>query len=93
MYVSLVPHDPAFHEGTPYAPSSPYAASKAFRCRELITYVRDRPGHDRRYAIDPTKIRNRLEFAPSETLQSGFARTVDWYLANEPWWRAVIDRR
>jgi dTDP-glucose 4,6-dehydratase len=53
--------------------------------------VRDRPGHDRRYAIDPTKIRSQLGFAPSETLQSGLSRTVDWYLANEPWWRAVMD--
>jgi dTDP-glucose 4,6-dehydratase len=53
--------------------------------------VRDRPGHDRRYAIDPTVIAGRLGFEPRETLHTGLARTVDWYLDNESWWRAVMD--
>ena len=67
------------------------AARAGGSCRELVTHVRDRPGHDRRYAIDPTRIRSRLRFTPSETLQSGLARTVTWFLANEPWWRGVMD--
>jgi dTDP-glucose 4,6-dehydratase len=60
-------------------------------CTELVTHVRDRPGHDRRYAIDPSVIAGRLGFEPRETLHTGLARTVDWYLDNEPWWRAVMD--
>ena len=66
-------------------------AGRAASCRELITHVRDRPGHDRRYAIDPTLIATRLGFEPAETLRTGLARTVDWYLQNEPWWRGVMD--
>jgi dTDP-glucose 4,6-dehydratase len=60
-------------------------------CASLIAHVRDRPGHDRRYAIDPTVIAAELGFEPAETLRTGLARTVDWYLDNEPWWRAVMD--
>ncbi len=67
------------------------AAKPPASCRDLITHVRDRPGHDRRYAINPTKIRAQLNFTPTETLHSGLARTVDWYLNNEPWWRAIMD--
>ena len=58
----------------------------------LITFVDDRPGHDRRYAIDAGRIRDELGWRPSVTLDQGLARTVDWYLANEPWWRALQDR-
>lgn len=58
----------------------------------LITFVTDRPGHDRRYAIDPTRIRNELGWRPSVTVEEGLARTVDWYLANEDWWRPLLDR-
>jgi dTDP-glucose 4,6-dehydratase len=61
------------------------------KCAELITHVRDRPGHDRRYAIDPTSIAAALGFEPRETLRTGLARTVDWYLENEVWWRSVMD--
>jgi len=57
----------------------------------LITPVRDRPGHDRRYAIDPSRIRAELEFRPVETFSTGLARTVRWYLDNESWWRGVMD--
>ena len=60
-------------------------------CSSLISHVRDRPGHDRRYAIDPSVIASTLRFEPAETLRTGLARTVDWYLKNEPWWRAVMD--
>ena len=50
-----------------------------------ITFVRDRPGHDRRYAIDPTKVRREIGWTPSETFESGLAKTVDWYLDNAAW--------
>jgi len=66
-------------------------ASRGRSCRELITHVRDRPGHDRRYAIDPALLSTRLGFEPAETLQTGLRRTVDWYLENEAWWRGVMD--
>ena len=58
----------------------------------LIEFVTDRPGHDLRYAIDPTRIRTELGWRPSVTLEQGLARTVDWFLDNEPWWRALQDR-
>lgn len=58
----------------------------------LITFVTDRPGHDRRYAIDPTRIRTELGWRPSVTVQEGLRRTVEWYLANEGWWRPLLDR-
>jgi dTDP-glucose 4,6-dehydratase len=67
------------------------AARDGHSCAELVARVRDRLGHDRRYAIDPSVIAGRLGFEPRETLHTGLARTVDWYLANEPWWRAVMD--
>ncbi|MBA2354351.1 MAG: dTDP-glucose 4,6-dehydratase [Acidobacteria bacterium] len=53
--------------------------------KDLITYVRDRPGHDRRYAIDPTKIRSELAWEPTETFESGLRRTVQWYLDHQDW--------
>jgi dTDP-glucose 4,6-dehydratase len=58
---------------------------------KLITHVTDRPGHDHRYAIDATKIERELGWRPLETFETGIRRTVEWYLANEPWWRAVLD--
>lgn len=59
---------------------------------DLITFVTDRPGHDARYAIDPTRIRQELGWRPSVTVEEGLERTVDWYLANEKWWRALQSR-
>ncbi|WCE68574.1 dTDP-glucose 4,6-dehydratase (plasmid) [Sulfitobacter faviae] len=59
---------------------------------DLITFVADRPGHDKRYAIDPSRIRSELGWRPSVTVEEGLARTVDWYLANEDWWRALQNR-
>ena len=59
------------------------------RYRDLITFVADRPGHDRRYAVDAGKIRNELGWEPSETFQTGLRRTVEWYLDNETWTESV----
>ena len=56
---------------------------------QLIAFVADRPGHDRRYAIDSAKIRRELQWAPAETFESGMQRTVDWYLANGEWLASV----
>ena len=55
----------------------------------LIGFVTDRPGHDLRYAIDTSKIASALAWSAHETFDTGLARTVDWYLANEPWWRRL----
>ena len=60
---------------------------------DQITFVTDRPGHDARYAIDPTRIRQELGWRPSVTVEEGLARTVDWYLANEGWWRPLQARQ
>ena len=57
----------------------------------LITYVKDRPGHDRRYAIDATKTNNELGYEPKESFATGIAKTVTWYLNNEQWWQSVMD--
>ena len=70
-------------------PDSP--AAKGLPTASLKTFVTDRPGHDRRYAIDETKARAELGYAPARTFDQGFAETLGWYLANEGWWRAVID--
>ena len=59
---------------------------------EQITYVTDRPGHDARYAIDPTRIREELGWRPSVTVEEGLAKTVRWYLDNEDWWRPLQQR-
>lgn len=59
---------------------------------DLITFVTDRPGHDRRYAIDPTRIRDELSWRPSVTVEEGLRRTVEWYLANRDWWQPLLDR-
>ena len=58
----------------------------------LITFVTDRPGHDRRYAIDPSRIRSELGWRPSVTVEEGLRKTVEWYLANDNWWRPLLDR-
>lgn len=58
---------------------------------ELITFVTDRPGHDMRYAIDATKIKEHLGWVPEETFESGITKTVEWYLNNEKWWKDVQD--
>lgn len=60
------------------------------RYEELITFVTDRPGHDTRYAIDASKIKNTLNWLPQETFQSGLRKTVLWYLQNKDWWQRVL---
>jgi dTDP-glucose 4,6-dehydratase len=59
------------------------------RREKLITFVADRPGHDLRYAIDPTKIANELGWKPRETFETGLRKTVEWYLSNRPWWQRI----
>jgi len=59
--------------------------------KDLITYVKDRAGHDRRYAIDATKITTGLGYKPEETFETGIEKTIAWYLENEQWWRSVMD--
>ena len=63
--------------------------SKPFQ--DLITFVTDRPGHDMRYAIDPTKIRDEFGWEPQEDFESGFRKTVQWYLNNRSWWENILD--
>jgi dTDP-glucose 4,6-dehydratase len=58
----------------------------------LITFVADRPGHDRRYAIDPTKIERELGWSAAETFETGLRKTVRWYVENRPWWQGILDR-
>jgi len=60
---------------------------------DQITFVTDRPGHDARYAIDPSRIRAELGWRPSVTVEEGLEKTVDWYLENESWWRALQSRQ
>ncbi|MBA4324351.1 MAG: dTDP-glucose 4,6-dehydratase [Rhodobacter sp.] len=68
-------------------------APKATPYAEQITFVTDRPGHDARYAIDPSRIRDELGWRPSVTVEEGLRRTVRWYLDNEAWWRPLLDRQ
>jgi dTDP-glucose 4,6-dehydratase len=59
---------------------------------DLITFVTDRPGHDARYAIDPSRIRDELGWRPSVTVEEGLEKTVQWYLDNENWWKPLLNR-
>ncbi len=65
---------------------------KAAPYADQITFVTDRPGHDARYAIDPTRIRTELGWRPSVTVEQGLERTVQWYLDNEAWWKPLLSR-
>ena len=58
--------------------------------RDLITFVKDRPGHDFRYAIDASKIEHELGWVPEETFETGLRKTVKWYLDNPQWWKRVL---
>lgn len=59
---------------------------------DLITFVQDRPGHDARYAIDPSRIKDELGWRPSVTVEEGLEKTVQWYLDNEDWWKRLQNR-
>ena len=63
--------------------------SKNGSYRNLITFVDDRPGHDKRYAVDSSKLQNTLKWEPKESFQSGIKKTIEWYLNNEKWWRKI----
>jgi dTDP-glucose 4,6-dehydratase len=78
--------DPMLAERFPDA-----AAAQGIPTANLKTTVTDRPGHDRRYAIDALKISRDLGYAPGRSFAQGFTATLDWYLANESWWRSIID--
>ena len=83
--------DAAFHSDSELArrfPASPPARGNS--SRGLIEHVRDRPGHDRRYCVNPAKLKSRLGFSAVTPLAAGLAATVAWYLANETWWRPVV---
>jgi dTDP-glucose 4,6-dehydratase len=67
-------------------------AASGGTARDLITHVRDRPGHDRRYAIDYGKAARELGYQPSRSLAEGLDSTVDWYLTHTPWWQALLGR-
>ena len=61
------------------------------KSEDLIRFVKDRPGHDMRYAIDPTKIRNELGWYPETTFEEGIKKTIQWYLENRSWWENIIN--
>ncbi len=77
--------DPGLRERFPDAP-----CARGGSARELVTFVEDRAGHDWRYAIDAGKITRELGYAPRESFETGLARTIDWFLANEGWWRPLL---
>jgi dTDP-glucose 4,6-dehydratase len=68
-------------------------ASRDATSASLISFVKDRPGHDRRYAIDCSKLESRLGFRPQMVLETALADTFNWYLNNEPWWRSILSGR
>jgi dTDP-glucose 4,6-dehydratase len=84
----LLASDAALRERYPDAP-----AARGARSRELIRYVQDRPGHDRRYAVDASRIRRELGFTPMQDHTSAFTTTVRWYAENDAWWRPLWARR
>ena len=84
--------DEAFSRESQLAVTYPQAKSAiSGKSDSLITFVKDRAGHDRRYAIDPNKSNAELGYSPQETFATGLRKTVDWYLNNQDWWRAVMD--
>ena len=69
------------------APEKPFGVDNY---SDLITFVKDRPGHDARYSIDASKIERELGWVPEETFESGLRKTVQWYLDNREWWERVL---
>lgn len=84
--------DAAFEADTLLARRFPDApAARGLPSASLKSHVADRPGHDRRYAVDDSKIRSELGYAPGRAFRAGLQETLAWYLANESWWRSVAD--
>lgn len=84
----------AFSARPELAEAFPAAVSAiAGNSETLITYVTDRPGHDRRYAIDPTKSQHELGYKPEYSFEMGIKKTVDWYLDNPVWWQKLLERK
>ena len=81
-------NDPAMAERYPDAP-----AARGESTRSLRTFVEDRKGHDRRYAIDERKARTKLGYVPTVNFKGGIERTIGWYLENEEWWRPLLESR
>ncbi len=78
--------DPQMKEKYPDAP-----AARGEKANSLITYVKDRPGHDQRYAIDAAKTTAELAYKPVESFETGIDKTISWYLDNEGWWQRILD--
>ena len=70
--------------------SSPKKPQGIEKYQDLITFVKDRPGHDIRYAVDASKVENKLGWVPEETFDSGLSKTVQWYLDEKDWWMRAI---
>jgi dTDP-glucose 4,6-dehydratase len=84
--------DEAFDRDTDLSIRFPHAApALGNRSESLITYVQDRPGHDRRYAIDASKIRRELGYKPLHSFSKGIRKTINWYLQNYDWWKPLLD--
>ena len=69
---------------------NPIKPKNIINYKDLITFVKDRPGHDERYAIDATKIRKNLGWVPKETFDSGLRKTVKWFIDNGKWWERAL---
>ena len=74
----------------PIAQNPAFSSSDMVNYKELITFVKDRPGHDERYAIDASKIEREIAWLPEETFESGLRKTVQWYIDNPQWWSRVL---
>lgn len=68
-----------------------YTAANNRTSDSLITFLGDRLGHDRRYAIDNDIIKTELRYAPIEFFETGISKTIDWYFTNETWWQQIFD--
>jgi len=75
----------------PISNNPAFASSSLINYKELISFVKDRPGHDVRYAIDASKIERELGWKPEESFETGIRKTVEWYLNNENWWKRVLN--